>query len=511
MTLLSRIRPAISAVVFTALFMAAGCAHQRSGTLTVLHTNDMHSQFSPTPATWVQKEPKPQIGGVVALDHQIRQARATYKATLLLDAGDIMTGTPLAKLKVDGALGGAYVQMLNELGYQALTIGNHEFDEGQENLFRLIDLARYDVLCANLYKGDQLVAKKPYAIYEAGGLRVGVIGITLTELFEMTAKKNLDGIRVLDPAATAQKYINEIDGKTDLIILLTHQGVDEDRNLARKTHGADVIVGGHSHTRLNKSIVENGVIIVQADSKSRYLGRLTLDIAGDAVVRHDYGLLPCWVDSVAQPNVLLANKVNGFREQIDAEYGRTIGHLQSDWQRDSQGESNVGNYIADAMRKAAFADFAMINSGGIRKDMAAGPIKKLDIVEILPFSNTLVTFACSGEELLKILQTNARAAARSDPGILQISGLSYQYRVLPQGGIEVTNAMVNNAPLDPKASYLGATIDFVLFGQTDRYFGFTPTGKTENTNLLLSDVVIEHIGAEPSVGSKVEGRIVRLP
>jgi 2',3'-cyclic-nucleotide 2'-phosphodiesterase (5'-nucleotidase family) len=510
-TLSSRVRPVLITVALVATFLAAGCAHQRSGTLTILHTNDQHSQFAPAPATWVQKEPKPLIGGMVALENQIRKAKATYKATLLLDAGDFMTGTPIAKLRVEGALGGAYVQMLNHMGYQALTIGNHEFDEGQENLFRLINLADYDVLSANLYKNDQLVAKKPYAIYKISGLRVGVIGLTLTELFEMTAKKNLDGIRVLDPAESAQKAIDEIDGKTDLIILLTHMGVEADRDLAQKVRGADIIVGGHSHSRLNKPIIENGVIIVQADSKSRYLGRLSIDVAKDAVIRHEYALIPCWVDSVAQPDPILTETVKEYSDQINADYGRTIGQLKTDWQRDSQGESNIGDYIADVMRKAAGADFALINSGGIRKEMAAGPIKKLDIVEILPFTNSLVTFACSGEELLKIVQTNVVAAARQEPGILQISGLSYQYRISPGGLVEINTVLINGKPVDLQATYLGATIDFVLFGQTDRYFGFTPAGKTENTNLLLSDVVMAHIEAEPSVESKIEGRIVRLP
>ncbi len=504
-------RPLKILIFFLLLSLLGGCAHQRSGSLMVLHTNDQHAQFAPAPATWIQKDPKPGIGGMVALKAQIDKARAGGKATLLLDAGDFMTGTPIAKLKVDGALGGGYVGMLNEMGYQALTIGNHEFDEGQENLQKLISLARYDVLSANLYKNDHLFAPKPYAIYETGGIRVGVIGITLSELFEMTAKKNLEGIKVLDPVQSAQKMVDEIDGKTDLIILLTHTGVDVDRELAQKVRGIDIIVGGHSHTRLNKPILENGVIIVQADSKTRYLGRLTVDVAHDVVAHYDYALVPCWADSVSQPDSLLAGRVKGYADQINADYGRSIGQLQLDWVRHSQGESNIGNYIADVMRKAAGTDFAVINSGGIRKDLSTGPIKKLDIVEILPFSNTLVTFSCTGEELLKIARTNALAGAKSEPGVLQVSGLQYQFRVSPGGALEVSQVMVNGAPVDPKANYRGATIDFILFGQAERYFGFMPKEKIENTNQLLSDVVLAAIEAEPVVASKIEGRMVRLP
>jgi len=228
-------------------------------------------------------------------------------------------------------------------------------------------------------------------------------------------------------------------------------------------------------------------------------------------VRHDYALIPCWVDSVTQPDPLLAGRIKGYQEQIDADYGRTIGQLTTDWQRNSQGESNIGNYIADVMRRTAAADFAVINSGGIRKDMPAGPIKKLDIVEILPFTNTLVTFTCTGEELMKIVQSNVRSAAREEPGVLQVSGLKYQYRVTPGGTIEITGAMINGNAIDPQATYTGATIDFILFGQAERFFGFAPTGKTENTNQILSDVVVTHIETQPAVASSIEGRMVRIP
>ncbi|HOH09219.1 MAG TPA: 5'-nucleotidase C-terminal domain-containing protein, partial [bacterium] len=120
-------------------------------------------------------------------------------------------------------------------------------------------------------------------------------------------------------------------------------------------------------------------------------------------------------------------------------------------------------------------------------------------------------FACSGEELMKIIQTNVRAAAREEPGVLQISGLSYQFRVTPGGTVEIANAMINGQAIDPQTTYLGATIDFILFGQAERYFGFAPSGKTENTNQLLSDVVMSYIESQPAVSSAVEGRMARLP
>ncbi|MBN2356651.1 bifunctional metallophosphatase/5'-nucleotidase [candidate division KSB1 bacterium] len=500
----------IYSFLLLALILLQNCAHHRSGALTILHTNDMHSQYTPMTATWVQKEPKPQIGGMVALAYHIRQAEKTHPPILLLDAGDIMTGTPISKMVVDSALGGGFMQMINRIGYDAMTIGNHEFDDGQENLNKLIQLARFDVLSANLYKNNRLFAPKPYAIYKVNGLRIGVIGVILTDLFEMTTRKNLDGIRVDDPAPVVQKIIDEIDGKTDLIVLLTHQGVDADMELAQRLRNADVIVGGHSHTRLNAPIVRNDILIVQADSKTRYLGRLAMKIADDKIAEYDYHLIPTWVDSVRSPDPEMVRMVSSIKEQVDREYGRTIGTLKTDWRRNSSGESSLGNFIADVMRDVTATDFAVLNSGGIRKDMSAGPVKKVDVIEILPFTNYIVTFSCRGEQLRTLIYTNIKSAVKRDEGILQISGLRYDYRVSPGGEIEILSATVNDEPIDDNRLYRGATVDFVLHGQTDRYFGFTPQGTGENTNLLLSDVVIDYISKHPQITAQTDGRIRQI-
>lgn len=486
------------------LLFLAGFAHAQ--TITILHTNDMHCQFAPTPATWVQKEPKPMIGGLVALESLVRAERGKGVPTLLLDAGDIMTGTPIAKINSNGIFGGGFMDMMNMLGYRAMTIGNHEFDEGQDNLAKLVAAARFDVLSANLYQQDHLITGKPYAIYKIGKLRVGVIGLTLERLFDETAKKNLEGIRVEEPTAAAQKAIDVIDARTDLVIVLSHQGVDEDLDMASHLRNADIIVGGHSHSRLNKPIRRNGVLVVQADSKTRYLGRLTVTVSADTVSNYSYELLPAWVDDVKKPNKKLQKLVQEYQDRIQKEYGQPIGTLLTDWQRSHAAESNIGNYLADVIRSACAADFACLNSGGIRKDVHRGTLSKLDIVEILPFTNYLTRFQVTGAQLLTLIESNAKSALRQEPGILQISGLSYSYRIDKGGAIQVLSSAVNGQPIDPARSYSGATVDFVVYGQAEKYFGFA-VDQSEATGVLLSDAVIDYILAHPQVESRIDGRI----
>ena len=499
----------LSMLSIALFFLVSGCSQSREDEITILHTNDMHCQYVPMEASWVDKEPRPLIGGMVALEYFVRTERARFPKNLLLDAGDILTGTPLAKIEVNGAFGGGFVEMMNLIGFDATTIGNHEFDDGQENLKKLIALQEADVLSANLLLGGEPAAPKTFEIYRVGELRVGVIGLILEDLAGVVSQKHMDGVRVENPAQAAQEIIDRIDSKTDLIVLLTHEGVEEDRKLASQVRGADIIVGGHSHTRLEQPEKVNGMLIVQAGSKTRYLGRLTVHVAGDTVSDYQYELIPTWVAEVREPDPRMVAQVEKYETEIDREYNVQIGTLLTDWQKSNKTESNLGNFLTDAMREICKTDFAVINSGGIRKSLRAGPITKLNIVEILPFSNYLVTFQCTGEQLLKLMETNAQSQVDHAHGILQVSGISYTYRVGPDGKVRIVNARINGKRIDPKATYTGATVDFVLYGQAEKYFGFEPRTSVQ-TGLIIADAIIDYISKHPRVESRVEGRMRRV-
>lgn len=494
----------IVSVLLILLAIVGTVGAQSPAELILLHTNDMHAQFIPPSS----EQGRPQVGGMVALQYFVQKVRAEGKPVLLLDAGDFMTGTPISNMEYNGARGGSMVEMMNLVGYDASTIGNHEFDNGQENLKKLIALAHFDVLSANLWRGDSLFAPLPYKVYEVGPLRVGIIGLTLEKLFEEVARRQVEGLRVEDVAQAAQRAIDALDPITDLIVLLTHQGYEEDQALAKVIHGADVIIGGHSHTRVPHPERVNGVIVAQAGSNLQSLGRLDLQVAADSVVSFRGGLIPLLVDSVKNPDAQMAELVQSCQRRIEEDYGQVIGELLTDWRGSRYGESNVGNFVADVMRKAVGADFATINSGGIRKSIKAGRLRKLDIVELLPFANTLVVFECSGKELLTFLELNATNVASQQGGLMQVSGITCAYRAV-NGKAQVVAASVRGKPISPSATYRGVTVDFVIYGQAQRYLGFEPR-HVENTGLLLSDVVIDYISKHRRVSSKVEGRFRRV-
>jgi len=229
------------------------------------------------------------IGGFPRLQSLIDSVRNIESPVLLLDAGDVMTGNPITDRVYGGAEGGALFEMMNMMGYDAWAPGNHDLDISQENLIGLTRIARFPTVCANLVNdsGEFPVGNRPYAVIERGGLRIGIIGLMSQELYGLVHQGNLKGLRVLSPDETLRKYAREIDGRTDLLIALTHQGAVEDSLLALKAPEVDIIVGGHSHTRLGRPWNVNGVLIVQAGSNTEYLGYTRIAVQDDRITRYD--------------------------------------------------------------------------------------------------------------------------------------------------------------------------------------------------------------------------------
>ena len=477
--------------------------------ITVLHTNDIHGSFVPRKVK-PQKTSKTrkELGGVLALNYFVNQIRSQEENVLLLDAGDFMTGNPICEIEYQGALGGAMVEFFNLIKYDGLTPGNHEFDISLDNIGNLIKIAKFPIFSANLFTTDgKLFTENGYHIYHKNGLAVGVIGVILDDLQEFINAPQKNQILVKPSIEVVDSLAKAIDRQTDLIIILSHCGIEHDKRIAEKTGDEiDVIIGGHSHTTLKKAKMVNGKIIVQTGSHCRNLGRLDLVVENDKVAHFDYKLIPLWNENIT-PDPEIAEKVAYFQKEIDKEYGKVIGKLLKPWYRSHNNESNIGDFIADVIREYANADIAGINSGGIRQNLSAGPIRKLDIKNILPFNNTVTTFITSGNDILKFVELNARASAYRLHGILQISGLKYEYQKTDNNQVKILKVMVNGKPLDPQGSYKFATVDFVV-SNADKYLGFQPK-EVKNLMMPLSELVMKTIEERKEVSSKVEGRILK--
>lgn len=494
--------------------------------LTIFHTNDAHGAFLPE---LTGRAPQQTLaGGVVALAWHLTRERETAPASLLLDGGDFMTGNPICDLAVDGVYGGGWQDIRNLLGYDASAVGNHEFDRGRENLGGLERRATFPFLAADILdeQGRPLLPDEPLVL-ERGGLRVGVMGVSCRELFNVTADTRTAGLSLRDQETVARELIARLDPVTDLLVLISHSGFEADEALARRLAGSglDVIVGAHSHTRLSEPRLEGGILIVQAGARLKQLGRLDLRVADDRVAGYEGRLVQLSMPPDAavpdeagaaagvspppgpavSPELLAL--VETYRRKVDAEFGRVIGTLRVDWKRDSGEESNIGNWICDALRARAGADVAFLNSGSIRKDLPAGPIRLMDVREILPFENTLVTFDLTGEQIRRICEQNARNAGGGEHGIAQVSGLSYGWRRVGDH-VEVEDVRVGGQPVAADKVYKAAAADYVVM-KAEQIFGLPPL-PTRYAGVGVTDAVVEAIERAGTVESRVEGRIREL-
>jgi len=465
-------------------------------TLTILHTNDMHATFVPREAVWVKTQPRPLVGGFTELAFTIDSIRQTRSDVLLLDGGDVMTGNPITERIYKGASGGTLFEMMNMIGYDAWCPGNHDLDISQANLLALAAIAKFPTLCANLVNDRQQfpLHNIPYTIIERNGLRIGIIGILSQELYSLVLQANLTGLRVLSPEETTQKYVDLLRPKTDLVIALTHQGVDEDSALAASVHGLDMIVGGHSHTRLKTPRVVNGVYIVQTGSNTENLGVVTLTVDNHSLPDVKGQLIQLWA-ATKRPVSPVSALVDSMQAEIEKEYSEVIGVLHGDWIRGGS-ESAIGSYITEAQREAVRADVGFMNIHGIRKDLTSGPIRKRDLFEALPFRNVLATFQLTGAQLRTVLEFAVRTKSA-----IHLTGITATWLMGSDGTVELRDVRINGNALDEKRAYSCVASDY-LMGEAQRYLGLVPADIIY-LQLTLFETVEKRIREDHDITPKV--------
>jgi len=282
-------------------------------------------------------------------------------------------------------------------------------------------------------------------------------------------------------------------------------GYDADKRIAQEVNGIEVIIGGHSHTKLVQPKVINQTIICQAGSQGRYIGELNLviDLRKDRVINYEAGLLETLNQRVT-PDPVVQKRVGEFEETYGKILDEVIGELRRPWER-VPGESNLGNFNADVMRRYTRSDVAFINSGALRKNLAPGPITVRDIWEINPFSDHFVSFYLSGSQLLKVLETNSSG----DYELMQVSGVTYTYDPEKPKGKRVIQVVVDGKPLAAERKYK-ITINDYMLDHSDKFLGI-PKGdlKYEIHPELDRDAYIQAVRDQKVIDSEIEGRIKR--
>jgi 2',3'-cyclic-nucleotide 2'-phosphodiesterase (5'-nucleotidase family) len=491
-------------------------------TLSLMHTNDTHAN--------VEKFPR--------LFTAVENVRAEKPNALLVDSGDVFSGT----LYFNKYLGRADLWFMNELGYDAMTFGNHEFDKESQVLADFIKEMKFPMISSNVnVKADPQLSPLfvdeitsapeggkiyPAMIKEIDGEQVGIFGLT-TEDTAVLANPS-DYIVFENAAEKAEATVEALEAKgVNKIVVLSHLGYGPDKALAEKVEGIDVIVGGHTHTTLTQpELIEKDepTVIVQANEYLNYLGTLNVTFDENGVVTANDGKLIKLAD-VAE-NAAIKAKVEEFKTPLDELRRTVVGYTNVvlDGERSSvrTKETNLGNLITDAMlEKAKSIDpgttIAFQNGGGIRASIDEGDITLGEVLTVQPFANLLVTLDLTGQEILTALEHSVSNVENTAGAFLQVSGLKFQYDAAKPAYDRVWSVEVQTEngyeKLDLNKTYTVATNAFTADGG-DGYSVFKKAKDEGRINELLIvdyEILAEYVGKYSPITPAVEGRIIVGP
>ncbi|RME74026.1 MAG: LysM peptidoglycan-binding domain-containing protein [Chloroflexi bacterium] len=533
----------ITALLLLVLLVGAWPAGAQGGdfSLTVLHTNDVHAridQFDKRGNTCDEDELAEGkcFGGVARRKTVIDQVRAEVENVLLVDAGDQFQGT----LFYTQYKGGAAQEMMNRLGYDAMTIGNHEFDDGPGTLGSFIRGVNFPVVSANIDASAEPELAgliKPYVVLEVGGEKIGVVGYTT----EDTAILSSPGpnVKFNNIEQSVQAAVDELTAQgVNKIIALSHAGFGRDRQVAETVAGLDVIVAGHTNTYLSNTdedaegpypVVATGpdgnpVLLVSDFTWGKFLGRLDVTFDAAGVVK-EYSGNPILLDSSVPQDPDIQARVEELAQPLNELRAKVVGEaaVDLDGERSSCrfGECTMGNLITDAMlwsTQSEGTQIAIQNGGGIRASIPAGPVTVGDILTVLPFGNLISTFELTGAEVVEALENGvSRAENPENEGtgrFPQVAGLRFSWNPNNPVGSRIVSVEVRNpdgsySPIDLTATYKVVSNDF-LRGGGDDYEVFTTARNAYDFGSPLDEAVAAYISAHSPVSVSIEGRIQKV-
>jgi 2',3'-cyclic-nucleotide 2'-phosphodiesterase (5'-nucleotidase family) len=478
----------VFALLFSFLFWAAASQAADTLKLTILHMNDPHAHYLPYAEPGVQGL----VGGFARAQTVIKEVRARNQAegrhTLLLMAGDLLMGTPFSTA-FKGKLG---VTLMNKMKFDAMSVGNHEFDYGKDNLLvNLKPLMDFPLLSANIKtsSGENLFQGVIEKKFSDSDTRLVIFGLTTTQTPSTSHPSNVKGLIFDDPLTTTKRILEGVSDK-DLVIALTHIGVHEDKILAESSPKIDVIIGGHSHTTIPEPLRVCRTLICQAGAYSRYVGELDLDFTDGKITKYKGQLIE--LTSAIKEDEEIVSIIAEYKAKMDSHLGEVIGKTDVflDGTRSSLRsgkETNLGKLVAYNMAAGSHSDVALINGGAIRGSIQEGDITLSSVYTALPFPDTIVKMNFSGKDLVAVLQRGAEFEPGSGAK-LQTFGLT---ATTDNGTVKIHK--IREQPFDPKKKYSVAITDFLAAGG-DGYTLLKENGENlYNSGPLINDLLINYI------------------
>lgn len=477
-------------------------------TIQLVHTNDMHGNISGS-------------GQMLNFSTWYDQFKKDNPNTLLIDAGDAIQGTPVVN-RTNGAL---MIDVMNEVGYDIVTLGNHEFDFGKEALDSNVKKYNATLLQSNIK--DAKTGKwqfKRYEIKEFDGVKVGffaLIGLDAAVKSDPTVMKNY---KIEDPIKVGKEMVKFLEPKVDVIVAITHLGVSDEgydnaKDLSEKVPGINVIIDAHSHTSCpsascfnegfslisqSEGNFSNGIRYVTITVEPKRKSFTTTKVAGTQLAKF-----------AQNPAVkAIFDKENDiFKEYGSQVIGSSSVELRAARNKPYDSvrtyESNVANLVADAYLHEGKTDLAVINGGNVRISIPAGDITREQILKLHPFSNAVVIANITGKTLLEVFEHSVGIFPNENGGFLHIAGGTLKFDSTKPAGSRVTELMIGGKPVDPAKTYSVAIPDFTLKGG-DGYKMLAGIPYTRTLGKVDSEIVMSYIESLKTVAPKIEGRIIDI-
>jgi 5'-nucleotidase len=530
---------AIVALSASSLAISAGTSFA-DYTLTILHINDWHSRIESNnkyeSRCSAEEETKGEcIGGAARLVTAINDRRKALDGqnVILLNGGDNFQGS----LFYTTYKGAAEAEFLNLMNFDAMTVGNHEFDDGEDALAPFLDVIKFPVLSANVQAsaaskvGDRI---KPSVVMNIGGQKIGVVGAVTTDTPEVASPG--PNITIEDDIKTITAEVERLKAQgVNKIIALTHVGYPRDKELIAKIPGVDVVVGGHSHSLLSNTdakaegpyptMVDNPegykVPVTQAASYSKYLGEFQVVFDDNGVVKEATGD-PLYLDKSIKPDEAVLARIKALGAPIEElknkEVSETTKPIDGSRENCRARECEMGNMVSDAILdrvKDQGVEIVFQNGGGLRASIDQGVVTMGEVLTVLPFQNTIATFELSGKDVVASLEAGVSEIEEGKGKFPQVAGLKYAFdqSVKPnEGRIRSVEVMEGGAwkPIEEAKTYMVATNNYVRQGG-DGYALFASNAKNAyDYGPSLEEVVADYLAKNRPYTPKLEGRIVEL-
>ncbi|ARQ11659.1 5'-nucleotidase protein [Rhizobium etli] len=506
--------------------------------LNILHINDFHSRIESinkfdSTCSAEEEGKKECFGGAARLKTAIDQRRQALsgKNVLLLNAGDNFQGS----LFYTTYKGAAEAEFLNLMKFDAMTVGNHEFDDSEDGLATFLDKVQFPVVTANVKAsaasklGDRI---KPSLVLDVGGQKIGIVGAVTNDTPELSSPG--PNVTIEDDVQTITSAVQDLKGQgVNKIIALTHVGYPRDLAFIAKIPDVDVVVGGHSHSLLSNTdpkaegpyptMVDNPggykVPVVQAASYSKYLGDVVVNFDDNGVVKDAKGD-PILIDSSFTPDPAVVARVAELAKPIEELRKKVIGSSEGPIEGDRKvcrvKECSMGNLVADAMldrTRNQGVTIAIQNGGGLRASIDGGDITQGEVITVLPFQNTLATFEATGADVVKALENGVSQIDQGAGRFPQVAGLKFSFDQSKPAGSRVSDVQVKEgdkfAPIDPAKTYKIATNNFMRSGG-DGYSIFKEGKNAYDYGPDLADVTADYVAAHSPYKPYTDGRVTEI-